>query len=421
MQSTREATANTAPAKSDRGVLSNRVLIGLGLLLAAQILGALALWLGGKDLSPAAATSPLLEFDADNVTAVRIESVKTGPVFVKKAQDQWIIPSLGDLPASEPKVNGLLDKLATLKKGLPVATSDDAFKRFKVADQDFERKLTLERDGGDAAVLFLGDSPGFRRLFVRAGGDRAVYEADLGLFDAPDKADEWSERTLLHLKKDDLSQLKVSDVLLARDKDAWKVANLAQGEKQDEQAVENTVRSLTTIDFLGVLDKDAKPKLDDKATPVEVTATLASGDTVRYKISKQAQGNDYLLEVSSRPQRFTLAPYVAEDLSSIKRADLLAKPQERAETPQDKAAGEAQVEAQRGNAPASPSGAGRHQGPAQGASADTAPEPSAGVPQAGPAIDQTREPDRGEPAGATAIESKTEAATQKPAPGPGAD
>ena len=55
-----------------------------------------------------------------------------------------------------------------LRKGLPVATSDEALTRFKVADQAFERKLTL--DTGHANI----GNPGGRRIleFIEKFGHR---------------------------------------------------------------------------------------------------------------------------------------------------------------------------------------------------------------------------------------------------------
>jgi len=209
-----------------------------------------------------------------------------------------------------------------------VATSEEALKRFKVADEGFERKLTLERGDEPPVVLYLGDSPGFRRLFVRAGGDPAVYDAELGLFDAPDKADSWSNRSLLHLDAEKVERLMLPGLTLERKDDGWRLAGLDKGQEQDQGAVDDAVRALTNIDFVGVVADKKEPAVSKDASPVEIEATLAGGKSVRYEISKLAKGSDSLLTVSNRPQRFTLSQYMAEALTGIERTDLLKKPAE---------------------------------------------------------------------------------------------
>jgi len=329
MQTTTEIPGSTMLIKTTGGnVLSSPLVIALSALLVLQLLVTFLLGIGGKKVGLTASEGPLLAFDPEQVTGIRIRSPDREPVLVTKTEDSWIIPALKDLPAATHKVTALLAKLEGLQKGLPVATSDAALKRFKVADRIFERKLILERGDAPPVILYFGDSPGFRRLFVRADGDGAVYEAELGLFDAPNRTDNWSDRTLLHLKPEAVQRLMFAGLILERTDDDWRLTDLARGEEQDQQATKDRIRTLTNIDFVGVLANEEGPTIDTASTPLEIEATLTDGETIRYRITKLAEGNDYLLEVSNRPQRFTLASYVAEDLTKLSRADLLKKPEE---------------------------------------------------------------------------------------------
>lgn len=314
-----------------RSAFLSPLVIGLGALLVLQLLAAFLLGVGKQEMGPAASEGPLLDFESEQVTGIRVQAPDGEPVRVTKTADGWIISSLADLPAAEHKVATLLAKLEGLRKGVPVATSEAALERFKVADQAFERKLVLERDKASPAILYLGDSPGFRRLFVRAAGDGAVYEVELGLFDAPDRPDNWSDRTLLHLDPETIRQLIFAGSTLERTDDGWRLTDLAAGEEPNEQAIQDRVRALTNIDFLGVLAGEERPATDPEATPIELEAVLTDGETIRYRITKPAEGDDYLLEASNRPQGFTLAGYAVEDLTDLQRTDLLKKPEETAE------------------------------------------------------------------------------------------
>ena len=317
-----------------RAALRSPLVFGLGALLVLQLLLALILGFTGRDLEPAGSQGPLIRFDPEQVTGIRIQAADGEPVLVSKTEDGWVIPSLEDLPAAEHKVTGLLTKLEGLRKGLPVATSEEALQRFKVGDRAFERKLTIETGDAQPAILYLGDSPGFRRLFVRADGDSAVHEAELGLFDAPPEADDWSDRSLLHLDKEEVQKLTFPDLVLERTEDAWRITGLSEGEEQDEQAIENAVRDVTSIDFIGVQTTGSEePTSAEDPAPVQIEATLKSGEALSFRIVKLAEGGDYLLELSNRPQRFTIASYAAEDLIEINRAKLLKETEEATESP----------------------------------------------------------------------------------------
>lgn len=324
MQATTAETSSTSqPAGAAWRALRTPSVIALVALLALQLSVALVLGLGVHGMGPAESRGPLVTFDREDVTGIHIEAPDREPVLVAKTGNGWVIPALGDLPAAEHKVTELLTKIEGLEKGLPVATSEQALKRFKVAEDSFERRLRLEGSDGALTSLYLGDSAGFRRLFVRADGDDAVYEAELGLFDAPDKADGWSDRTLLHLTAHDIRQLRFGNVTLERSDDGWRLADLAEGEELDSEAIEDLVRDLAGIDFVGVLAEDELPTASQDESTVEIEATLASGDAIGYKISKIADSDDYLLEVSNRPQRFRMAAYAADGLTGIGRTDLL--------------------------------------------------------------------------------------------------
>ena len=81
-------------------------------------------WDSGEGYGARGDRGPLLAFDRDRVTGIRIEVPDAEPVLVAKTDNGWVIPALGDLPAAEHKVTELLSKLEGLEKGLPVATSD---------------------------------------------------------------------------------------------------------------------------------------------------------------------------------------------------------------------------------------------------------------------------------------------------------
>jgi hypothetical protein len=307
-----------------RALFSSRLVIALGGLLVLQLLLALVLDLESVSLSPATSQGPLLSFKQADVTRIRIESPGKDPLVLEKTPKGWQIPALADFPAAAFRVTDLLTKLGKLEKRLPVATSEAGAKRFKVATDSYERRLTLEGAKGPLATLYLGDSPGFRRLFVRADGDKPVYEAELALFDASDKADDWSDKNALHLKEKDVQRIELSGIVLTRgDKGAWKLDGLAAGEALNKQAVDDLVRKVADLNFLAVLGKQDKPEYKQQAPTLEYKVKLASDETLTYRISKPEKGEDYVLKASNGPYYFKVSKYTVDGLTEVKRAKLL--------------------------------------------------------------------------------------------------
>jgi hypothetical protein len=323
MQTTEKPTTNpTAP--DWRALVSSRLVIGLGALLACQLVLALFLDMRSVSLSPAAAQGPLLRFTQADVSRIRITSGGKQSVVLAKTAKGWRIPSLWDFPAAEFRVTDLLRKLAGLRKRLPVATSQSALKRFKVADDAYERRVILEGGKGPLATLYVGESPSFRRVFVRAGDDKAVYEAEFALFDVSDKADDWSDRNALHLEEKDVQRIELPGIVLARDeKGAWKLAGLGAGETMDQLAVDDVVRKVSSIDFLSVLGKQDKPEYTQQKPVFQYKVQLASDETLAYRISKPEKGDDYVLKASNSPYYFGASKYTLDGLKDIKRASLI--------------------------------------------------------------------------------------------------
>jgi len=318
---------STLAAAVDRGMAPARTptpkLLALATLLVAQLALALVLGLRGADLAPAAAQGPLLDFARDEVDRILVLGGDGKETELVRRQGAWLIPALGDFPAARYKVEGLLDKLAAAERRLPVATTREASSRFRVADEAFERRVTLAADGRELGVLYLGDSPGFRRLFVRAGGEQAVHEAEIGLFDAPAAASDWAERSVLHLAEEDIHRVELPDLTLERDDSGWRLADPAPGEALDQAAAARAVRLLANLSYLAVLGTQTPAEYGLDTPALSFRVALASSDVIEYRLSRTDP--PIVLGVSNRPQLFELADYTTQDLAALTRASLLVE------------------------------------------------------------------------------------------------
>jgi hypothetical protein len=337
----------------------------LSALLAAQIALALVLGLRGSGPGPAGGDARLLSLDPAAVQRVRIAQRGSDPVVLEKTDKGWQIQSLHGFPAAHGRVDALIERLTKMKRGLPVATSQDALARLKVADQDHEGQLTIEGGGSsgsapgspdvspslrgkELANLYLGDSAGARRRYVRPAGDDAVYETELSAADIPAKADDWADRALLKLDERDLQHVEIGGVALDKADGTWRLADLKDGETLDQPKVEDLVSRLGSLSFVSVLGAEDRPEYGQAAPALTWQVGLASGDTLAYRLSRledeptqvppkegeapKPEGPHwYVLKVSNRPFYLKVAGYAAEPLLGTTRAALLVKPEAKSE------------------------------------------------------------------------------------------
>lgn len=296
-------------------------------LLIVQVL--LAVWLWRGDTQPALPAGSLLGFDGAAVDGIEISDGERALKLVRTGEG-WVLPALFDFPAAGFRVDGLLAELAVLKPGLAVATSAAAAKRFRVADEGFERRVRLLAGDAVAAELYVGDAAGPRRAYGRVGGETAIYPLAFTTFQAAVNVDDWTDKTLLHRDPATIAGITLGDIHLERDGDAWLLADLAEGETTDADAAAGLVSRLANLDFAGV---HGPAKLPQGKLLLSVALTLSDGTQVDYRFVDPGQQGDPLLEVSDRDFVLRIASYVFQSIGEVTRDKLVKPTTPKAEVP----------------------------------------------------------------------------------------
>ena len=331
MKSAAPASAGRHPSGLDgdwRSAVRAPLVLALAAALVVQVGLALVLG-GGRSLAPAPQDVALLDLDMNKVTELDIASADGATLVLKRGGDGWVLPALNDFPASATRVDSLLGDLDGLKRPLPVATSADARRRFKVADDAFERRLTLHA-GGDAATLIIGDSPGFRRLFARVDGEDAVYDLRLALFDLSAQADDWIDRGQLQIDRGKISRIAAAGPdggaeggwALVRGEEGWSLEG--SEEAVDTAAADALADAVASVGYTGVLapDADADYDLDN---PARVLTITNEGQTRHYRLAPIGDSGDYALKRDGDAYVYRIGAFEAETLVGTDRAKLLGQ------------------------------------------------------------------------------------------------
>lgn len=296
----------------------------LAVLLAFQLL--LALTLGLSDSSTAPQTAmPLVTFDRDGVDRIVLE----GPeqiLTLARRDGSWVLPEQDDFPVPDDQVKKLLDRLADLQTRLPVASSEGARKRFRVDEDDFERRITLARGEDTLARVYLGKSPGMRMIYAREDSQNDIHAVKMAAYDVPLEARDWEDKSLLTLPKQDIRSLQLAglEIVRAGDSDTdegetpaprWQATGLKPREQLDQDAVDKLASQLAGLRFDRVLGKEEKDEYGLSEPVLELSVkTSDSGDSISYRLGKHSDQEVYTLKLSSRPEYFRLAAHSASTL-----------------------------------------------------------------------------------------------------------
>ncbi len=291
-------------------------------VLAAQLVLAAVLNLTGEEYGAFQVEEKLLSFNKPELDGLRIED-GTDSVVLKKQDGKWLLPMSGDFPASQYNVNRLLDKLAALEKGWPVAKTRGAARRFAVDKDQFERKLVLLSDDDAQATLYVGSSPGFRKVYVRPGDGDDIFAVDFNTWEAVAKADDWIDKDILKLDQSMVEHIEMPGLILQRQDGELQVVDLEQNEQTNGEASRGLLGELTGLSIQSLLGTEAKPEYRQDKPALEVKMTRKGGEVLGYRFSKPEDASYYVLKRSDLDHYFKVAEYMVDPVREITREKLV--------------------------------------------------------------------------------------------------
>jgi len=287
----------------------------LGSLLVLQLVIASVFFIEGRSGHADFKPEPLLSFNKDKVNKIRVSS-GSAKVTLVKDKGQWTLPELNSLPVSKNKLNTALQNLQGLSSNWPVTTTGSSHERFEVSENKFQRKIDLYRDEALAGELFIGSSPGFKKVHVRPAGENNVYALLLSAYDFPTKPIDWLDKNLLSAKK--ITTIKGPDYALRKVDEKWQIADGIESSKTmaiNRDKADQLSQALTSLSVMGLADK-APEFSAEKVVTIEVSGE----DNWQYQFLEKE--GKYYVKRGDIAQIFTLNQHEYQRLASIGMADL---------------------------------------------------------------------------------------------------
>lgn len=286
----------------------------LSAILAVQVVLAGILLSQDQGMGAFQSKKKLLGLELAKLNQVTIEA-KDKKVVLKKQQGKWQLPDHFNAPVDTNKLQKLTDKLFTLPVSWPVATTEDAAARFKVAKDEFEGKISFVKTDGTAKTLYLGSSPGFKKIHARVDGQAAIYSIAFAAYEAPVNIDDWVDKNLLAIDIDSINKVETDKLTLIRDGKVWQIGNLEEDKIADQEKINAWLQKLAKLQFNAILGSETKPEYGLDKPVFAAKLMPKSGEPINLAIGKM--NNDYIIKSSSQPFYFKTGQYQVQALIDV--------------------------------------------------------------------------------------------------------
>ena len=118
---------------------------------------------------------------ADQVKRIKLTD-KDGQEFIlAREEGQWLMESHQAMPANQSKVVKTVNDLVNLQVGPAVANTEDAARKLEASSDNYQLEVQLE-DDSQAAKLFFGVVPSFKKVYVSSAATQQTFIANLETF-----------------------------------------------------------------------------------------------------------------------------------------------------------------------------------------------------------------------------------------------
>jgi hypothetical protein len=311
---------------------TNRILAAV---LAVQIvLVAVAFW--PKPASVAGGNSLFAGLEAEEIRRLTISNETGNQVKLANELGSWVLPEADDYPCLESKVPEFLEKIVALKTNRLVTQTPASHKRLKVAGNAFERRIELELADGTPHRLYLGTSPSYGAIHVRADGHNEVYLASLSVSEAGVNASNWVDTLYFSVVQDQIVALTVENVngrfeFEKDDAGTWTMKDLTPDETLNENNVNGLVSRTASLRMLRPLGKTERDEYGLQEPSAVVTVQTRDGEgavethTLRVGATSD-EDNSYVVISSESPYYVRMSDYTVKDFVEKVREDFLKLP-----------------------------------------------------------------------------------------------
>lgn len=293
-------------------------------LLIIQLVLTAFMFSGNNENAVYQSGDSFIDIQLDSLDEISITDAGQKVVNLRKQDQQWLLPDYFDVAVSDTKLKRVIESLSAIKTGWPVARTETSAPRFKVDEEKFEKRIDFKLQGKVVETLYLGSSPGFRKVHTRKSGDNAIYNVEFSTYELSTQNKDWMSKDLLKQDTTQLNRVKVNDLELSHTGEHWQLAGLSAQQQTVSDAAKGLINKLSNLTYTEIVDTTEQAEFGLKTPDLIVELSHKSGEVTQLKFAK-SDDDDYFGQSSAQPYYFNISHYSLKPILDINRERLVTK------------------------------------------------------------------------------------------------
>ena len=278
-----------------------QIINALLLIFVIQLAMVVALYWPEAGLMEVLNTEQLVPFEPYLLDEIHVGDEQGNEAVLVKTDDHWILPDLTGLSVSPDLIEKLLQGVIHAQTSWPVASTVAARQRFQLTDYNFQRRLTLIGNGELLGTIYLGSSPGFRKVQARNSTQDAIFTIAFNSFDASGIDSDWLDKRILQIH----SPLAITSEQYTLHKQGNEWLN-DDGQQPDKRELDALLLALANLQIEGIADEDMQRTLSIAVPDIKLAVKTNTGDTTFELFTL---GGRHYVHCSDHSLFFTLSSY----------------------------------------------------------------------------------------------------------------
>jgi hypothetical protein len=255
------------------------------------------------------APGPLVNLRPEAVAEIHVADDLGNEIVLENRGGRWVMVETDGLPADSQKVATLLRGVSQPRPAWPVATTAPARQRFQVADYHYQRRIILIGEEQLLGTVYLGTSPGFRKVHARADRQQEVFSIDFSNHDAPATPEPWLDLALMQMRVPVSVTTDAYDI--RREGDQWVSG---WGETPDQRELMAVLDSLENLQVAGLAGEEVQRDLAAAEPELTLHADSLSGP---QSLELYRLDGEFYIHSSRFTPFFGLSEYEYQKLAGI--------------------------------------------------------------------------------------------------------
>ncbi len=226
-----------------------------------------------------------------------------------KVGNSWVLPDLTGLSVDPELIEALLQNVVHADTSWPVANSVAARQRFALTDYNFLRRLTLIGKGEMLGTIYLGKSPGFKKVYARNSRQNDIFTLSFNSFDASGVEADWLDKRLLQIPSP--RSISTDSYSLHKQETDWLSDS---GATPDARELDALLLALASIQIQGIAREKLQQTLSIAAPEIKLTVKTVAAET---RIALFTLGEKHYIQHSDYALFFTVSDYDFDRFSTL--------------------------------------------------------------------------------------------------------